>query len=115
MKTALIALLFALTLPAMGQDVPASTATTAQPSFWKRLGGAVKDTGHRIGQEIQSPGSSKGDAFRPLTPGASELVGMFTPETSGTDGTGKILWPRVALPSPTSARVDGAHHTHAKV
>jgi hypothetical protein len=95
MKTALTALLLLATLPAMGQDAPAPASTA--PSFWHRLGSGIKESASRVGQEIQNPGSTKGDAFRPLTPGANELVGMFTPATSREDGTGKILWPRVAL------------------
>lgn len=102
-----IALLTSLLFPAltMAQDTPAPATTTAQPSFWKRVGDSARSAGHRIGQEISNPGSGRGDAFRPITPGASELVGMFTPETSGTDGAGKILWPRVAL----TAEVWGEH------
>lgn len=101
-----IGLLTALiTLPVTAQDAPTPAATAAKPSFWHRLGDAARDTGHRIGQEIRSPGSGRGDAFRPLSPGASELAGMFTPETSGIDGAGKILWPRVAL----TAEVWGEH------
>lgn len=94
-----IALLTSLPLPSLGiaQDAPAPATTAAQPSFWKRVGDSARSAGHRIGQEISNPGSGRGDAFRPITPGASTLVGMFTPETSGTDGAGKILWPRVAL------------------
>lgn len=97
MKLAIGLLTALLALPVVAQDAPAPSATGAKPSFWQKVGGAVKDTGHRITHEISNPGSTKGDAFRPLSPGASELIGMFTPETSGTDGAGKILWPRVAL------------------
>lgn len=99
----LLAMLLALPPLSSAQETPAPTAPT--PSFWHRLGNAAKDTGHRIGQEIRNPGSSRGEAFRPLSPGANELVGLFTPETSGVDGAGKILWPRVAL----TAEVWGEH------
>ena len=105
MKTLIALLALLAAVPASAQDTPAPAATAATPSFWKRVGDSARSAGHRIGQEISNPGSGGGDAFRPITPGASQLVGMFTPETSGTDGAGKILWPRVAL----TAEVWGEH------
>ncbi|QWT22129.1 hypothetical protein KPL74_08990 [Bacillus sp. NP157] len=96
MKALLLALFL---LPAMGvaQDAPTPASTTAKPSFWQKVGGAVKDTGHRIGQEISNPGSGRGDAFRPLTPGASQLVGLFPQAQSGEASMGHLAWPRVAI------------------
>ncbi|MEX1826797.1 hypothetical protein [Luteibacter sp. CQ10] len=97
MKFALGLLTALLALPSMAQDAPAPAATTAKPSFWHRLGDAARDTGHRIGQEIQNPGSGRGDAFRPLSPGANELIGIFPAEQSGEAQLGHLAWPRVAL------------------
>jgi hypothetical protein len=72
------------------QDAPAPAGTAAKPSFWQRVGGAVKDTGHRIGQEIASPGSGRGDAFRPLTPGAAGLVNIFPATQAGEAQLGHL-------------------------
>ncbi|UPG92840.1 hypothetical protein [Luteibacter aegosomatissinici] len=93
--TALLALLTAMPLAA--QDAPAPASTTAKPSFWQRVGNTARDAGHRITQEISNPGSTKGDAFRPLTPGAGELVGIFPAAQSGEAQLGHLAWPRVAL------------------
>jgi hypothetical protein len=92
---ALIALLAAT--PAIAQDTPAPAASTAKPSFWKRVGDRARDAGHRIGQEISNPGSTRGDAFRPITPGASELVNIFPASQSAEAQLGHLAWPRVAL------------------
>lgn len=97
MKFALGVLSALLALPAMAQDAPTPSATTAKPSFWQRVGGAVKETGHRITQEISNPGSSRGEAFRPLTPGAVQLVGIFPAAQSGEAQLGHLAWPRVAV------------------
>jgi len=95
MKTALTALLLLTSLPAIGQDSPAPASTA--PSFWHRLGSGLKDSAARVGQEIQNPGSTRGEAFRPLTPGANALVGMFPDAQSGEASLGHLAWPRVAL------------------
>lgn len=94
-----IALLTSLLFPAlaMAQDTPAPATTAAQPSFWKRVGDSARSAGRRIGQEISNPGSGRGDAFRPITPGASQLVGIFPAAQSGEAQLGHLAWPRVAL------------------
>jgi hypothetical protein len=96
MKTALTALLLLTALSATGQDAPAP-ATSAAPNFWHRLGSGIKDSASRIGQEMTNPGATKGDAFRPLTPGANELLNMFPAAQSGEASLGHLAWPRVAL------------------
>lgn len=106
MKIALAVLLVAVSLPAIGQDSPAPASTA--PSFWHRVGSGFKEAGQvvghsasRVGQEITNPGSTRGDAFRPITPGASELIGIFPPSESDEAGAGKLLWPRIALTAET--------------
>jgi len=95
MKTALTALLLLTALPAIAQDAPAPASTA--PNFWHRLGNGIKQSASRVGQEIQTPGSTQGDAFRPLTPGASQLVNIFPASQSAEASAGHLAWPRVAL------------------
>ncbi|QDE39881.1 hypothetical protein FIV34_11995 [Luteibacter pinisoli] len=95
-RTALAALLLVPAL-ATAQDAPAPATTAPKPSFWQRVGNTARDAGHRIGQEISNPGSTRGDAFRPLTPGASQLVGIFPATQSAEAQMGHLAWPRVAL------------------
>ena len=80
---------------AVTQDAPAPASTA--PSFWHRLGSGIKDSASRVGQEISNPGSTQGDAFLPLTPGASQLVNIFPPAQSGEAALGHLAWPRVAV------------------
>jgi hypothetical protein len=95
MKTALTALLLLTGLPAIAQDSPAPASTA--PSFWHRLGSGIKDSASRVGQEISNPGSTQGDAFRPLTPGASQLVDIFPKSQAGEAALRHLAWPRVAV------------------
>lgn len=83
--------------PVVAQDAPAPASTAAKPSFWQRVGSTARDAGHRIGQEISNPGSTRGDAFRPLTPGANGLVNIFPANQSAEAQLGHLAWPRVAL------------------
>jgi len=90
-------LLSLLLLPGLAAAQAAPAPASTAPSFWHRLGSGIKDSASRVGQEIQSPGSTRGDAFRPLTPGASELVDLFPAAQSGEASAGHLAWPRVAL------------------
>ncbi|UPG88321.1 hypothetical protein L2Y96_12910 [Luteibacter aegosomaticola] len=97
MKTLIALLALLAATPADAQDIPAQGSTAAKPSFWERVGDTAKSAGHRIGQEITNPGSGRGDAFRPLTPGASQLVGIFPASQSAEAQLGHLAWPRVAV------------------
>lgn len=97
MKICLLMAGLLMTPVVLAQNDPASGSTAATPSFWHRLGSGIKDSASRVGQEIQNPGSTQGDAFRPLTPGASQLVNIFPPAQSGEAALGHLAWPRVAV------------------
>jgi hypothetical protein len=90
-------LLSLLLLPGLtaAQDAPAPASTAL--SFWHRLGTGIKDSASRVGQEIQNPGSTKGDAFRPLTPGAGQLTNIFPVAQSAEASAGSLAWPRIAV------------------
>lgn len=103
MKVLAVVVALTFSLPVVAQDTAPSPEST-KPSFWQRVGNTARSAGHALGkgasdvvQEIQQPGSTKGEAFRPLTPGADALVGIFPPSQSHEGGTGHLLWPRIAL------------------
>jgi hypothetical protein len=91
------ALVFLFPFAVMAQDAATPASTAAKPSFWQRVGSTARDAGHRIGQEISNPGSGRGDAFRPLTPGATSLVDIFPAAQSGEAALAHLAWPRVAV------------------
>jgi hypothetical protein len=107
MKTwtfALSVALLASALPAFSQDTTSPTTSTAQPSFWQRVGSKTKEVAGAIGkgvrngaQEVAHPGSTRGDAYRPINPAHGSLENIFPASESSEAGRGQIPWPRIAL------------------
>lgn len=100
--TALVTLLLATA--AFAQDTPSSTTSTAQPSFWQRVGTKTKEAAGAIGkgvkngvQEVAHPGSTRGDAYRPINPAHGTLENIFPASETDAAGKGQIPWPRIAL------------------
>ena len=99
-----IAMLCFVGFNSSAQDEPAPPSTTSQPSFWQRVGAKTKEAAGAIGkgvsngvQEVAHPGSTRGNAYRPINPVNGSLENIFPAFQLEQAGKGQIPWPRIAL------------------
>jgi len=106
MKGCLAGLLAVLLIStsAIAQDSPAPPSSSPPPTFWQRVGAKTKQAAGAIGkgvsngvQEVAHPGSTRGNAYRPINPAVGTLENIFPAEQMGEAGRGQIPWPRIAL------------------
>jgi hypothetical protein len=96
--------LLCISASALAQDPPAPASSAPAPTFWQRVGEKSKEAAQAIetgvkkgAQEVVSPGSTLGDAYRPISPNPGSLQGIFPASESSQAGRGLIAWPRIAL------------------